>query len=181
MADSEAFFQRPDGRLRRVLSRVGRPIDSLLKAAPQGFQNAVGSTLHGVLSTVATSAEVGQYQTELVDLICARSGQELEPWNRIFTVDLAVLETLVKERLRSAKAMATVQGGVTGVGGAPGLLADIPTRYDDFSPRNYDEQYSGAVPASEALALLLSLELKGCIVQLPGKRFKLRESSCRVR
>jgi DNA processing protein len=30
--------------------------------------------------------------------------------------------------------------------------------------------------ASEALALLLSLELKGCIVQLPGKRFKLRES-----
>ena len=37
------------------------------------------------------------------------------------------------------------------------------------------------LPASEALALLLSLELKGCIVQLPGKRFKLRESSCRVR
>ena len=129
LADSEAFFQRPDGRLRRVLSRVGRPIDSLLKAAPQGFQNAVGSTLHGVLSTVATSAEVGQYQTELVDLICARSGQELEPWSRIFTVDLSVLEALVKERLRSAKAMAAVQGGVTGVGGAPGLLADIPTLY----------------------------------------------------
>lgn len=37
------------------------------------------------------------------------------------------------------------------------LLADIPTRYNDFSPRNYDERYSGAVPASEALARSLNV------------------------
>jgi len=37
------------------------------------------------------------------------------------------------------------------------MLADIPTRYDGFSPRNYDEHYSGAVPASEALARSLNV------------------------
>lgn len=129
LAESEDFFQRPDGRLRRALSKMGRPIDALLKAAPQGLQNAVGSTLHGVLSTVATGAEAGGYQQELVDQICARSGQELEPWERIFTVDIVLLERLVKERLSSAKTMATVQGGVTGLGGAPGFVADIPSLY----------------------------------------------------
>ncbi|MBP9080755.1 MAG: penicillin-binding protein 1C [Flavobacteriales bacterium] len=37
------------------------------------------------------------------------------------------------------------------------LVADVPTRYNDFAPRNYDEQYSGAVPASEALARSLNV------------------------
>ncbi|MEO7080492.1 MAG: penicillin-binding protein 1C, partial [Flavobacteriales bacterium] len=37
------------------------------------------------------------------------------------------------------------------------MLPDIPTRYDGFSPRNYDEHYSGAVPASEALARSLNV------------------------
>lgn len=37
------------------------------------------------------------------------------------------------------------------------LVADVPTRYNDFTPRNYDEQYSGAVPASEALARSLNV------------------------
>ncbi len=37
------------------------------------------------------------------------------------------------------------------------MLADIPTRYDGFSPRNYDEHYSGAVPASEALSRSLNV------------------------
>lgn len=37
------------------------------------------------------------------------------------------------------------------------LLADVPTRYNDFTPRNYDEQYRGAVPASEALSRSLNV------------------------
>lgn len=129
LAESEDFFLRPDSRLRKALSKVGRPIDALLSAAPKGFQKAVGTTLHGVLSTVATGAEAGGYQQELIDLICARSGQELEPWSRIFSVDHQLLEKLAAERLRSAKTMAMVEGAVTGVGGAPGLVADIPALY----------------------------------------------------
>lgn len=39
------------------------------------------------------------------------------------------------------------------------LLADVPTRYNEFSPRNYDEQYSGAVPASEALSRSLNVPM----------------------
>jgi penicillin-binding protein 1C len=39
------------------------------------------------------------------------------------------------------------------------LLADVPTRYSDFSPRNYDEQYNGAVPASEALSRSLNVPM----------------------
>lgn len=37
------------------------------------------------------------------------------------------------------------------------LVADLPTRYDGFSPRNYDERYLGAVPASQALARSLNV------------------------
>lgn len=129
LAESEDFFCRPDTRLRKALSRVGRPLDALLRITPRGFQNAVGSTLHGVLTTVATGAEAGDYQSALIDAICERSGHELEPWSRIFSVDHTLLEQLALERLGSAKTLATVQGGVTGVGGAPGLLADIPTLY----------------------------------------------------
>lgn len=129
LAQSEDFFQRPDGRLRKVLSRVSRPIDAALKATPQRFQDAVGAALHSVISTVATGAEAGDYQRQLVDTICARCGQELDPWERIFSVDHTVLAGLAHEHIASAKGLATVQGGLTGLGGAPGLLADIPTLY----------------------------------------------------
>lgn len=37
------------------------------------------------------------------------------------------------------------------------LVADLPTRYEGFAPRNYDERYSGAVPASRALARSLNI------------------------
>ncbi|HRO39742.1 MAG TPA: penicillin-binding protein 1C [Flavobacteriales bacterium] len=39
------------------------------------------------------------------------------------------------------------------------LLSDVPTRYGNFTPRNYDEQYSGAVPASGALARSLNVPM----------------------
>lgn len=37
------------------------------------------------------------------------------------------------------------------------LVADLPTHYEGFAPRNYDEQYDGAVPASMALARSLNV------------------------
>lgn len=37
------------------------------------------------------------------------------------------------------------------------LVADIPTRYQGFAPRNYDEQFTGAIPASTALARSLNV------------------------
>ena len=37
------------------------------------------------------------------------------------------------------------------------LLPDVPTQYDGFAPRNYDERYNGAVPADEALARSLNV------------------------
>ncbi len=37
------------------------------------------------------------------------------------------------------------------------LVADVPTQFDGFSPQNYDEAYTGAVPASEALARSLNV------------------------
>jgi len=37
------------------------------------------------------------------------------------------------------------------------LVADLPTSHDGFAPRNYDERYSGAVPASAALARSLNV------------------------
>lgn len=37
------------------------------------------------------------------------------------------------------------------------LIPDVPTQYPGFSPRNFDEQFSGAVPASVALAKSLNV------------------------
>lgn len=37
------------------------------------------------------------------------------------------------------------------------LVADLPTSYEGFAPRNFDERYSGAVPASQALARSLNV------------------------
>jgi penicillin-binding protein 1C len=37
------------------------------------------------------------------------------------------------------------------------LVADIPTQYEGFAPRNFDEGYDGAVPASEALSRSLNV------------------------
>jgi penicillin-binding protein 1C len=37
------------------------------------------------------------------------------------------------------------------------LVSDVPTRIDGFNPRNYDEAYSGAVPACEALSRSLNV------------------------
>lgn len=78
---------------------------------------------------MAEGAEIGSYQNSLVDELCARSGLELDPFERIFQLELELVESLALERLQSAKRLATVQGGVTGVTGAAGLIADIPTLY----------------------------------------------------
>ena len=37
------------------------------------------------------------------------------------------------------------------------LVADLPTHYEGFSPRNFDEKFEGAVPASRALARSLNV------------------------
>ncbi|MBK6830628.1 MAG: penicillin-binding protein 1C [Flavobacteriales bacterium] len=37
------------------------------------------------------------------------------------------------------------------------LVPDLPTSYDGFAPRNFDERYDGAVPASQALARSLNV------------------------
>jgi hypothetical protein len=129
LAQSEDFFQQPDGRVRKALARLSRPLEAVLKRAPQGLQNAVANALDGVLTSVATGAEVGDYQRDLVDELCARAGQELEPWERIFTVPHTVVEGLARDKLATAKGLAVVQGGLTGLGGAAGLVADIPTLY----------------------------------------------------
>jgi len=50
-----------------------------------------------------------------------------------------------------------------------GCISDMPQDADTLINRT-------GLAAAEALALLLSLELKGYILQLPGKRFKLKET-----
>ena len=37
------------------------------------------------------------------------------------------------------------------------LVADIPTRFPGFSPKNFDQSYSGAVPAGSALSQSLNI------------------------
>ena len=126
---SETFFQRPSGRFQKALGKIGRPLSFLLKASPQKFQNGVTSAIHGVLTTVADGAEAGSSEAALIDQMCQDLGWELQPWERIFEADFQILEKVAQQKLKAAKNFAVVQGGVTGVTGAPGLLADIPSLY----------------------------------------------------
>lgn len=108
---------------------IGRPLDRLLKASPRRFQDGLTNTIHGVLDTVADGAEAGFSEPLLKDELCQRLGWELTPWERIYGADYRILHRTAMEKLKTAKNLATVQGGVTGVTGAPGLLADVPSLY----------------------------------------------------
>lgn len=129
LKESEEFFQRPSGRLQKALGRIGRPLDFIFRASPQGLQDGVTNAIYGVLSTVSEGAEAGSSQQAIKDELCAKAGLELEPWERIFTVDYQILDRSAHQKLTVAKRLATVQGGVTGLAGAPGLIADVPTLY----------------------------------------------------
>jgi len=54
-----------------------------------------------------------------------------------------------------------------------GFMTETPQDADTLINRT-------GLAAAEALSLLLALELKGYILQLPGKRFKLKETGCRT-
>lgn len=129
LKESELFFLRRGSSVQRALGAIGRPLDLLLKAGPQKLQDGVTSAVHGVLTTVADGAEAGFSERAVIDELCQRLGLELEPWERIFESDFEVLHSAAADKLITAKRAATVQGGVTGVTGAPGLIADIPTLY----------------------------------------------------
>lgn len=89
-----------------------------------------------VLAYVGNLANAGNAHAGAVDIIPARrsTGSVLKPF-------------LYADMLQSGELMPDM------------LLADVPTRFNDFSPRNYDEQYSGAVPASEALSRSLNVPM----------------------
>lgn len=87
-----------------------------------------------VLAYVGNLAQAGPGHADQVDLIRARrsTGSTLKPF-------------LYADMLQSGELLPDM------------LLADVPTRISNFTPRNYDEQYSGAVPASEVLARSLNV------------------------
>ncbi len=89
-----------------------------------------------VLAYVGNLGNAGRNHAGAVDIIRARrsTGSVLKPF-------------LYADMLQSGELLPDM------------LLPDIPTRFNDFSPRNYDEQYSGAVPASEALSRSLNVPM----------------------
>jgi penicillin-binding protein 1C len=51
------------------------------------------------------------------------------------------------------------------------LVADIPTHFPGFSPKNFDESFSGAVPASNALAQSLNIPAVKLLQKFSAERF----------
>jgi penicillin-binding protein 1C len=51
------------------------------------------------------------------------------------------------------------------------LVADIPTRFPGFSPKNFDQSFSGAVPASSALSQSLNIPAVRMLQQYSPEKF----------
>jgi penicillin-binding protein 1C len=51
------------------------------------------------------------------------------------------------------------------------LIADIPTRFSGFSPKNFDQSYSGAVPAGLALSQSLNIPAVKMLQKYDPERF----------
>jgi penicillin-binding protein 1C len=87
-----------------------------------------------VLAYVGNLSDAGPAHAGQVDIVQARrsTGSVLKPF-------------LYADMLQSGELLPDM------------LVADVPTRYDGFAPRNYDEHFSGAVPASEALSRSLNV------------------------
>lgn len=51
------------------------------------------------------------------------------------------------------------------------LLADIPTQYSSYTPKNFDKRYDGAVPADNALIRSLNIPAVRMLKQFGVKRF----------
>jgi penicillin-binding protein 1C len=51
------------------------------------------------------------------------------------------------------------------------LIADVPTRFQGFSPKNFDLNYSGAVPASQALSRSLNIPAVRMLQSYSPERF----------
>lgn len=87
-----------------------------------------------VLAYVGNLASAGRAHAGAVDIIRAQrsAGSLLKP---ILYADMLAAGELMPDQ----------------------LVADLPTHYDGFAPRNYDDRYEGAVPASVALARSLNV------------------------
>jgi penicillin-binding protein 1C len=51
------------------------------------------------------------------------------------------------------------------------LIADIPTRFPGFAPKNFDQSFSGAVPAGSALSQSLNIPAVGMLQKYTPERF----------
>lgn len=51
------------------------------------------------------------------------------------------------------------------------LVPDIPTRFPGFAPRNFDQSFSGAVPAGQALSQSLNIPAVGMLQKYTPERF----------
>jgi penicillin-binding protein 1C len=51
------------------------------------------------------------------------------------------------------------------------LVADIPTRFPGFAPKNFDQSFSGAVPAGSALSQSLNIPAVGMLQKYTPERF----------
>ena len=52
------------------------------------------------------------------------------------------------------------------------LIPDVPTRYDNFAPKNYEDKHDGAVPANQALSRSLNVPAVHLLQQYGVEKFK---------
>ena len=173
LSESEAFFLKQEGRLQKMMSRLGKPLDRLLGASPKSFQQALTKSLHGVLTTMADSGHAGASYQKLHDEICLLAKREIDPWDRLFEIDFEQLQPVAKRHLKQAKNLATVQGGVTGLGGLPGILADIPSLYFLVFRMSHQVAYTLGFPAESAAEKMYLLQVVNV-----GHHLEARDRRC---
>lgn len=134
--DGQRITSTVDGPLQRQVTALAQRYAAVLNA--NEVHNAAVLVLDvptgEVLAYVGNLPDAGPAHAGAVDIVRAQrsTGSLLKPF-------------LYADMLQSGERMPDQ------------LVADLPTQYDGFAPRNFEEGYDGAVPASQALARSLNV------------------------
>jgi len=129
LRESDAWAQRPQGTLARVMGFLERPLERAYRKVPEHLKESIGQAVFRVLQTLLTTSEKTLPEQAVLDTLCAEVGYDISSLRQVRRVKIRILDRVARRTVDSHRRAAAVEGGVTGFAGVAGLVLDIPALY----------------------------------------------------